>query len=267
MINIAPAYPTTQHAAAAEAVVDIFSHHSAVDAVLLMGSCARGKASPDSCLDILVLVRPKALASQRRELEALWNKRYTSLPIFQELLAVGSFSHVDLELIDGVFSEPPHGWTSGADSFELEIGNILAYSTALWERGGPRAGYYRELQAVWLPYYNETLRRDRLAMVLRYCRNNLAHIPLYAPRELYFQCFKRFYNAFEEFLQALFISRSTYPIAYDKWVKEGVAEILNLPELYARLPRLFELGNFESGEIVEKGRQLENLIRDYIEEG
>ena len=266
MINISTAYPTPQHAAAAESVTDFFSHQAAVEAVLLMGSCARGKASSDSCLDILVLVRPKTLASQRRELEALWSKRYTTSPVFQELLTVGGFSHVDLDFVDGVFNEPQHGWTSGADEFELEIGNTLAYSVALWERGGVRASYYRELQAAWLPYYNENLRRTRLAMVLRYCRNNLAHIPLYAPRGLHFQCFKRFYHAFEEFLQALFISRSTYPIAYDKWVKEGVVELLGLPELYARLPHLFELGNFESDEIVSKGRQLEDLIHEYIEE-
>jgi predicted nucleotidyltransferase len=267
MINTSPAYPTPQHASAADAVVEIFSRHAAVEAVLLMGSCARGKASIDSCLDLLILVRPKNLAHHRRELESLWNKRYTSGAVFQELLAVGSFSHVDLEFVDGVFKEPPHDWTSGADSFELEIGNTLAYSLPLWERTNPaRGSYYRELQAEWLPYYNETLRRARLAMVLRYCRNNLAHIPLYAPRGLHFQCFKRFYNAFEEFLQALFISRSTYPISYDKWVKEGVADVLAMPELYARLPRLFEISNFESDEIVSKARELEGLIRTYIEE-
>lgn len=231
-----------------------------------MGSCARGKASSDSCLDLLVLVRPKNLAHQRRDLETLWNKRYTSAQVFQDLLAVGSFSQVDLEFIDGTFTEPHHGWTTGADSFEVEIGNTLAYSLPLWERNNTKGSYYRELQAAWLPYYNETLRRARLAMVLRYCRNNLAHIPLYAPRGLHFQCFKRFYHAFEEFLQALFISRSTYPIAYDKWVKEGVVDILGMPELYARLPHLFELGKFESDEIIDKARALESLIHTYIEE-
>lgn len=272
MINISPVYPTTQHAAAADAIVDIFSRHPAVEAVMLIGSCARGKATPDSCLDILVLARPKALASHRRELESLWNRRYTSDALYKDLLAVGGYSQVDLSFVDGAFTIPEHGWTSGADAFELEIGNTLVYSLPLWERGanrlivGAKNSYYRELQSAWLPYYNETLRRERLAMVLRYCRNNLDHIPLYAPRGLYFQCFKRFYHAFEEFLQALFISRSTYPIAYDKWVHEGVAEVLGLPDLYARLPRMFEIQNFESDEIVSKARELEMLIREYIEE-
>ena len=106
------------------------------------------------------------------------------------------------------------------------MGNLLAYSVPLWE--GDAA--YRDLQAAWLPFYNETLRRERLEMALHFCRNNLAHIPLYVGRGLYFQSFKRFYDAQREFLQALFIDRRTYPIAYDKWVQEQIVEILELAD-------------------------------------
>lgn len=255
------AFPTTQHAHAAEDITTYFASQRGVEAVLLMGSCARGKASPDSCLDILVLCRPPFLAENREKLEQSWQSHYKNGPIYQDLLKAGAYTHVDLEFINGDFHTEYHGWTSGADSFELEIGNTLAYTVPLWEGGS----YYRELCAQWLPYYNEDLRRERLAMVLKYMHNNLDHIPLFAPRGLYFQCFKRFYHAFEEFLQALFISRRTYPIAYDKWVHEGVAEILGLPELYPRLPHLFEIGQFESQEIVRKASQLKELAAEYIE--
>ena len=255
-------FPTTQHAQAAEDIAAFFAGQAGIDAILLMGSCARGKASPDSCLDILILSRPTFLAENRAQLEQSWQSYYESSPICQTLLKTGAYTHVDLEFIDGVFQPGYHGWTSGADSFELEIGNTLAYTVPLWEGGT----YYRELCARWLPYYNEDLRHERLAMVLKYLHNNLDHIPLYAPRGLYFQCFKRFYQAFEEFLQALFISRRTYPIAYDKWVYEGVAEILGLPELYACLPHLFEIGQFESQEIVSKASQLKSLVSEYIQE-
>lgn len=251
------AYPTMQHARAAEAVTELFAGQPGVEAVLLMGSCARGKASPDSCLDILILSRP---GQDCAPLEALWAAHYPADPVFQDQLQVGAFSQVDLEFIDGDFRIPYHGWTSGADEFELEVGNTLAYTVPLWEGGG----YYRELQARWLPYYDEDLRRERLDMALRFCRNNLAHIPLYAPRGLYFQCFKRFYHAFEEFLQALFIARRVYPIAYDKWVKEQIVEILGEPELYARLTRLLEIQQFESLEIVDKARQLGDLLDEYV---
>ncbi len=260
-MQLTPAFPTYKHASAAEAVTDFFSRQPGVEAVLLMGSCACGRAVPGSCLDILVLARPRDLAARRAGIEAAWQNFYQSRPVFAELRKLGPFAHVDLDFIDGDFdpARHNHGWTTGADEFELEVGNSLAYSVPLWEGGS----FYQELRERWLPYYSETLRQERLAMVTRYCRNNLAHIPLYAPRGLYFQSFKRLYHAFEEFLQALFISRRTYPIAYDKWVEEGVSHLLGLPELYSQLPHLFEISHFESQEIVAKARHLEELLEVY----
>jgi predicted nucleotidyltransferase len=263
-MQFTPAYPTPDHARAAEVISEYFSRESAVDTVLLVGSCARGKASPGSCLDIAVLAHPQILSAERKRLEGGWGQHYAAEPVYAAMRHHGPFAHIDLDFIDGAFDPQRHyhGWTSGADEFELEVGNTLAYSVPLGE-GGP---YYQELCAQWLPYYSEELRQQRLEMVLKFCRNNLEHIPLYAPRGLYFQSFKRFYHAFEEFQQALYISRRTYPIAYDKWVEEGVAEILGLPDLYARLPRLFEIANFESQEIVSKASQLNELIGHYMEQ-
>lgn len=260
MYPIKALYPTPQHARAAGALQDLFSRDPAVDSILLMGSTARGKASADSCLDILVLYRPDGQARPRERLEALW-QAHASEPVYQEMQRVGAYANVDLNWSDGQFDPAchPHGYTSGADEFELEVGNYLAYSVPLGQAGP----YYQELCARWLPYYDEALRQERLAMATRYCRNNLAHIPLYAPRGLYFQCFKRFYHAFEEFLQALFISRRVYPIAYDKWVREEIVDILGLPELYARLPGLLEVRDFESQEIVSHARALEALLAEY----
>lgn len=260
--NPSPAYPTPQHAESAQALTDFFCQQPAVDAVLLVGSTARGKGGPDSCLDILVLCRPEAFADQRERLEALWQVEYAANLVYAAMRKVGAFSHVDLDFSDGVFdpAQHHHGWTTGADAFELEVGNYVRYAHPLLEQGT----YFQELRARWLPYYNEDLRRERLAMALKYLRNNLAHIPLYAPRGLYFQCFKRLYQAFEEFLQALFITRRTYPIAYDKWVKEEVVDILGLPDLYERLPHILEIGQFESMEVVEKAEALEALVEAYI---
>jgi len=81
-------------------------------------------------------------------------------------------------------------------------------------------------------------------------------------RGLYFQSFNRLYDAFREFLQALFISCRTYPIAYDKWIREQVEEILGLPDLYQRLPRLLEISHFESDEIAQKAEELRGLLED-----
>ena len=252
-------YPTATHQKAAEVAASFFSGQANVDAVLLTCSCTRGKATKDSCVDIAVLV-PEALPREDKgELERQWQDYYQQERIFSDLHAVGAYSHIDLHLFDGGFHPAEHGWTTGADAFELEIGNLAAYAVPLFER----ASRFQRLRERWLPYYSEDLREQRLAMVLKYCRNNLDHIPVYIGRRLFFQAFDRFYKAFGEFLQALFISKRVYPIAYDKWIHEQIVEILKLPELYCRLPKLFEIARFESGEICEKGGELKRLLTEY----
>lgn len=103
-------------------------------------------------------------------------------------------------------------------------------------------------------------------MVRRYCLNNIDHIAPYVERELFFQAFRRLYNAAGEFLQALFIANGVYPIAYDKWVKEQLTEILELPELYPQLVEMVSIGDFESGEMAEKGDVLSRLLDRYCTE-
>jgi len=241
-------------------VVQFFARQPDVDAVLLTCSCARGKASRDSCLDLCVLLPSDLDQTRRRELEMAWEKYNAADAACQAVLQVGKYSQVDLEFSDGQFAPGYHGWTSGPDEFELAVGNLLAYSVPLWEQGE----HLKQLKAQWLPYYADDLRRERLGMVRRYCLNNLDHIPLYVERGLYFQSFRRLYNALGEFLQALFIARRIYPIAYDKWVREQIVDILGLPDLYACLPRLFELDHFESREIADKARNLKELFDHYV---
>jgi len=259
-MKLRPAFPTSEHERAAAAITAFFSDSPEVEAVILMGSCARGKATRDSCLDILVLVPPSVLATDEDTLTKRWNEFYGNDGVFRALGQVGRYSHIDLVFTDGQFAPKPRDWTSGPDEFELEIGNTLVYSVPLWQRGGCLA----HLKARWLPYYDEALRQERLAMVRRYCLNNLDHVPLMLHRGLCFQAFNRLYDGFREFLQALFISRRTYPIAYDKWIREQVEDILGLPELYRRLPRLFEISNFESQEIAQKGEDLRDLFGTYV---
>ena len=251
--------PTPQHERAAEATRDFFAARPDVDAVLLVGSTARGKASRQSCLDIAVLARPEIHVAHKADIERDWQAYYESVGVFRTMRSMGKYTHVDLDIVNGRFVAGYHGWTSGPDEFELEIGNTLVYSVPLWQRGE----YLAQLKAKWLPYYDEDLRCERLAMVRRFCLNNLDHIPLFVERGLYFQSFNRLYDAYREFLQALFIARRVYPIAYDKWIREQIEEILGLPELYQQLPRLFEIQRFESGEIADKAEQLQRLVQQY----
>jgi hypothetical protein len=257
---VTTAYPTESHRKAAEAIAEYFAAAGDVDAVLQVASCARGKATPDSCLDVAVLVRPEVLATERTTLEAEWEQYHGSQPVFAELRQVGRYAIAEVYFFDGCYRPGEHNWTGGPDEFELEIGNTLAYSVPLFERGGYLAG----LRERWLPYYDERLRARRLEQVLTYGQNNVDHVGWFVQRGLYFQAFSRLYDAEREFLQALFISRRTYPIAYDKWIREQIVEILGLPALYPELASLFEIGHFESDELTAKAARLERLYREYV---
>ena len=253
-------YPTPEHEAAAVSVTEFFRGRPEISAVLLACSCARGQASSDSCLDMVALLSPEAGSVARSALERDWAGFEREDAAVAALAQVGAYTHVDLDFHDGSFSPAPRGWTSGPDNFELEIGNVAAYSHPLLEQDD----HYQRLREQWLPYYGDELRRERLAAVRRFCLNNLDHIPQYVSRGLYFQAFHRLYDAFREFLQGFFIAQRTYPIAYDKWIKTQVADMLGRPEVYEQLPRLFEIGRFEGDEIAEKAEALRQLVAEHV---
>jgi hypothetical protein len=258
-MKLEPAYPTPDHRQAADAITEYFVSNYKIDAVLLVNSCARGKATRDSCLDIVMLAEPEETRSSLKDLEVGWEEFEKSSPVIENLYKVGKYSVVHPDFISGIFDPREQDESAGPDDFEVEIGNFLAYSVPLWEG----SDYFARLKGQWLPYYSDELRQKRLEKVRWYCLNNLHHIPLYMERRLYFQSFDRLYNAYREFLQALFISRRTYPIAYNKWIHEQIAEILELPELYEQLTHLFEIRKFESTEISEKAKEVEDLLEKY----
>lgn len=224
-----PPYPTPQHQRAAEQIVSFFQEQSQVDAVLLVNSCARGTATPESDLDLAVLINPATSGEARRGLEEHWREYEGAQPVFAELRRLGPLTGIHLKFPDGQFV--PQVWDDGGgpDDFELRIGNQVAYSVPLWEGNGA----FARLREQWLPYYGEALRTERLVMVRDACRYDLDHVPFFVGRGLHFQAFDRLYKALQEFLKALHIARRTHPIAYNKWIHEQVAVRLGLPELCA----------------------------------
>jgi predicted nucleotidyltransferase len=261
-MKLSEAYPTIEHAEAAREIVALFSQSYQVDAILLTNSCARGKATRDSCLDMVVLVNNSSLLAQRDSLEKEWNLFQHTSPAILALRDVGQYSEVHLDFIDGLFTPAEQEVGGVQDAFELEIGNYLVYSVPLWESGD----YLMRLKQKWLPFYPEDLQEHRLRMVRHNCLDNLHHIPLYVARGLYFQSLDRLYNAYREFLQAVFIYSKTYPLAYNKWIREQVEEILALPLLYRELPHLFEIRSFESPELADKALLVEKLLEEYAPE-
>lgn len=250
------AYPTSAHERAAEAITGFFAADEATDAVLLVNSCARGKATPDSCLDLQVIVAPDAV----ERLDAEFRAFAAGSDAVAGLRHAGRYSDLHLDVLDGIV-EPGAIDEEGIDWFEVELGNLFVYSATLFVRGAR----LERLRERWLPYYDDGLRRERLQAARWFALDvNLDRIPWLVDRGLHFQAFDRLYRAFQGFLLGLHVSRRTYPIAYNKWIREQVAENLRLPELYEQLPRLFELDRFESRVLEAKARELRKLVAAYV---
>jgi len=253
---LAAAYPTEAHERAANAITDYFASRDETDAVLLTNSCARGKATPDSCLDMQVFVPTKAVATVEED----WRRFAAESGAIAALYGAGRFSELHLDVWDGVVV-PGVIDDEGFDYLEVSVGNLFVYSVPLFTRGDR----FERLADEWLPFYGDELRGERLEAARWFVLdNNLERIPWFVGRELYFQAFDRFYRAFQGFLLGLHVARRTYPLAYNKWIREQVAERLGLPDLYERLPRLFELDRFESRALEAKAKELRDLVDEYV---
>ena len=247
-------YPTPQHEYAAAEITSFFREQADTQAVLLTNSCARGKATPDSCLDMQVLTQTERVAG----LDQAWRRFAAGSAAIAELNAVGRWAEVHLDVIDGVFEVRPI--EHELDWLEVEVGNLLVYSIPLLDRGDR----LRELRREWLPFYSEELRAERLPAAQATCLGYLDRIPWFLDRQLWFQALARLHGAFSWFLLALHVKNRTYPIAYDKWIREQIVENLALPQLYERLPALFEIAQLEGRELDQKATELRALVDTYL---
>ena len=238
-------YPTIEHKDAANKFIEIFCNDSRINSILLIGSCSRGQASKDSCLDLGVIITDW---KYYEEIENEIEKLKSSVEEFINLESVGIYSSIHPSITTGIIKLKSRTWTSGPDSFELEIGNFFIYSVILYDKND----FIKRIIKNYLPYYSEELRKHRLSEVKKYCMNNLDHINLYMKRGLWFQSYDRLYNAIQEFIQGLFIKNKKYPIAYDKWIKYQFSEILKMPEIYKEIVELFKIENIESDELIKK---------------
>lgn len=254
-------FPTELHRQTAWLVKDFFLPLPGVDTFLVVNSCARGKATPESDLDFAVLVNPDTAQAEISDLEQRWQLFSKTNSDILKYKKSHRFAHIHLDIIDGKYL--PSVWDDGGgpDYFEVEVGNRIAYAATLGNTGL----HYQQLKNQWLPYYDEALRLQRFSMVKSACEYDLDHIPFFIKRGLYFHAFDRLYKAFQEFLQALFIGRKTYPIAYNKWIREQVETLLNLPELYKQLPAVISIKNIESNDISENAIILHKLLNDYCQ--
>jgi len=249
-------FPTALHREVADLAGDFFSSHAYVDTILVVNSCARGRAVAGSDLDMAILITPAAPSQELQSLTMKWQQFMATQPAVHRFRITGRFTQVHVDIFDGRMT--PTVWDDGGgpDTFEIEIGNRVAYAAPLCVAGT----YFRQLQSQWLPYYEEQLRLSRLAMVREACARDLDAVPFFLGRGLYFQAFDRLYKAFHEFLQALFVARRIYPLAYNKWIREQVAEWLSLPDLYEELPPILSVRRIEGAELAANAEALRVLL-------
>jgi len=255
-------FPTKLHREAAEEASKYFLNNACVDTVLIVNSCARGQAIAESDLDLAILVTPDTSADEMKKMDAAWASYSESAPASLKFRQSSPFAHVHLDIIDGKYTAGIIDPGEPIDYFEVEIGNQICYSVPLTVPGS----YFQELKQKWLPYYNDDLRLNRLAAVQKACNYDLDHVPLLIKRELYFHAFYILTEAFRKYLQAIFILNKTYPIAYNKWIREQIVKWLNKPGLYPKLIPVLSVSNIESGEINEKATILRELLMRVADE-
>ncbi|MEO8763327.1 MAG: nucleotidyltransferase domain-containing protein [Ginsengibacter sp.] len=251
--------PTELHRKAIEMICDFFAKENCADTILLTNSCARGKAIAESDIDFAILLKQTSPPEEIKALENKWVHFLQREPTLLKYRGSHRFAQIHLDFISGIYEASNWDDGCGPDFFEVEIGNHLIYSAPLTGEGE----YFTSLRKKWLPYYSDAMQLQRLKMVKKSCSYDLDQISFLVKRELYFYAFDKLYKAFQEFLQALFISRKIYPIAYNKWIKEQFYEILSLPELYEKLPPIISVRDIESHELNDKSDILRSLLEAY----
>lgn len=251
-------FPTTLHRDAALITRDYFLQLPATDTVLVVNSCARGVATAESDLDFAILAKPGITATEIKQMENEWQSFSEAQPVLVKYKRSNPFANLHLDVISGIYTAGIIANGEPVDNFEIEIGNQICYAVPMHVPGN----YFTALQQQWLPYYKETLRIERFKKLKAACYYDIEHIASFTKRTLYFQAFDILYKCFQKYLQALFIANKTYPIAYNKWIKVQVANLLQRPDIYAILPFILSVNNIESNEIMDKSAVLKELLDD-----
>lgn len=259
-MNFKPKFPTDLHKKTAEVIYDFFTINPKIDTILVVNSCARGHAVPESDLDFAILVKEGISLSDISEIEQEWLKYSNQNSTILDYKKLSKFNHIHLDIINGIYTPKNIEIGEPWDYFEIEIGNHICYSSPVGNRGD----FFNKLQEKWLPYYDENLRFQRLNMTINAFQYDIDHIDIFFKRELYFHAFDILCKAFQEFLQALFIANKTYPIAYNKWIKYQIIELIHKVDLYPLLSPILSISNIESTEIIEKSKQLRDLFNKLI---
>src|SRR6476469_2140459 len=124
-------FPTKLHQDSADLVRDYFLAIPNVDTVLVVNSCARGKAVPESDLDFAILVKPDTTPAEIKNMEQAWqiySEKQTTILKYKQS---SPFAHLHLDVIDGKYRPANVEKGEPIDYFEIEIGNQVCYSAPM----------------------------------------------------------------------------------------------------------------------------------------
>lgn len=244
-------------------MTEYFKTYSGVDAIVLTGSLARGKAVEGSCIDLFIFLGKRQFDTLASTLESR-AKAYSSLGgricyyegeveggiLFGDVRVDICFTHGKLDPKSG------NSFDITRDEFETTIGNLFAYSVTLYEKGTR----YEKLKQKYLPFYNDELRKIRLTGTREEFAYKIWKTKWLAERGEYLSSLETLLEAQRIFLQHLFIKKRKYPIDYVKWIKEQCSQILQMPDLYQELTSVINGIELTKKGLAKKANTLEKLF-------
>ena len=243
-----------------------FKTYPGVQAIILTGSLARGKAVEGSCVDLFIFVGERQfenLVTSLRERARAYSSLGGRICFYEGELEGGILFgdvRVDICFTDGKLdprSENPFDITR--DEFETTIGNLFVYSVMLYEKGD----HYQKLKQKYLPYYNDELREIRLVGTSEEFAYKIWKTKWLAERNEYLSSFEALLEAQRIFLQHLFIKKGRYPIDYSKWIGEQCSRILQMPGLYQEIASIINGIELTEKTLTKKADALEKLFVQY----
>jgi hypothetical protein len=215
-------------------LVEYFRNYPGVYAIVLIGSMATGKAVEGSCIDLFIFLHKKHLDSLASTINSrTWAySRINGRICYYAGDVEGGIEfgniRVDLGFTDGDFKrDRENSFDITRDEFETTVGNLLAYSIPLYQKGKK----FQRLRQKYLPFYDDRLRNIRLKGTAEEFSYKIWKTRWLAERGEYFAALEALLESQWIFLQHLFIKERKYPIDYTKWLKDQCTEILAMPKL------------------------------------
>ena len=104
-------FPTELHRQATEVITTFFLEQKHIDTILLVNSLARGKATPESDIDIAILATQTITKKEIETLEGTWLDFLNTNPTLSRYINSDKFAQIHLDIIEGVFE--PAIWEDG----------------------------------------------------------------------------------------------------------------------------------------------------------